>query len=404
MSLLEAFRIAIKELFANKMRSLLTMLGVIIGVASVITLVSIGEGVRWQISRQIEALGSNLVIVTPGKGTGGVSGPTFTGAVSKLRYDDALAIEKRAGSVKNTAPLIESGGVISLSREANSKKVSTVVSGTSESYPEVRNQPLRAGDFISRTDIRGYRQVAVLGDTVRRKLFGDKTGIGEEIHISGEHFKIIGVMRKKGRTLTIDNDDRVFVPITVAEELLKTQQVSIIFVQSVNPQEVDDAVSQTRRVLNLRHQKSDFAVSEQKDILSTFKGIMNTLTAMLGGIAGVSLLVGGIGIMNIMMVSVTERTREIGIRKAVGAKNKDVMLQFLLESIVISSFGGALGIGLGFIGSRFLDGLMPNLKTMVSPWSILIAFAFSLLVGLFFGIYPARKAARLNPIDALRYE
>jgi len=403
MNPLEAFRIAIKELFANKMRSLLTMLGVIIGVASVITLVSIGEGVRWQISRQIEALGSNLVIVTPGKGTGGVSGPSFTGAISKLRYDHAQAIERQAGSVKNAAPLIEAGSVVSLSQKED-KKVSTLVSGTSESYPEVRNQPLRAGDFISRTDIHEYRYVAVLGDTVRKKMFGDGNGIGEEIRIGEEHFKVIGVMRKKGRTLTIDNDDRIFIPITVAEELLKTQQVSIIFVQSVNPQEVDDAVSQTRRVLNRRLQKSDFAVSEQKDILSTFKGIMNTLTAMLGGIAGVSLLVGGIGIMNIMIVSVTERTREIGTRKAVGAKNRDVLLQFLLESMVISAVGGALGIGLGFLGSRFLDRLVPNLKTMVSPRSIVIAFTLSLLVGLFFGIYPAHKAARLNPIDALRYE
>lgn len=399
MSLLEAFRIAIKELVANKMRSLLTMLGVIIGVASVITLVSIGEGVRWQISRQIEALGSNLVIVTPGKGTGGVTSPGLTGAVSKLTYDDALAIEQRAGSVKNVAPVIESWVTVELQ-----KRVSTLISGTSASYPEVRNSPLRAGDFINQSDIRGYRRVAVLGDTVRDKLFGKNTGIGKEIHINKEHFKIIGVMRKKGRTLTIDNDNRVFIPITVAEEMLRTKQVSIIFVQAVNSREVNEAVSQTRRVLANRLQKADFAVSEQKDILVTFKGIMNTLTAMLGGIAGVSLLVGGIGIMNIMLVSVTERTREIGIRKAVGAKNRHIMLQFLLESIVVSSFGGALGIGLGFLGSRFLDRLLPNLKTLVSPWSILIAFSFSLFVGLFFGIYPARKAARLNPIDALRFE
>lgn len=399
MSLLEAFKIALQELVANKMRSLLTMLGVIIGVASVITLVSIGEGVRWQISRQIESLGSNLVIVTPGKGTPGVSGASFTGAVSRLTYDDALAIERRAGAVKNVAPIIESGGVVE-----QKKRASTLISGTSASYPVVRNQPLKAGDFISDSDIRGYRRVVVLGDTVRNKLFGKSTGIGKEIHINKEHFKVIGVLRRKGRTLTIDNDDRVFIPITVAEELLRTKQVSIIFVQSASPREVSDAVSQTRRVLGDRLQRSDYAVSEQRDILATFKGIMNTLTAMLGGIAGVSLLVGGIGIMNIMLVSVTERTREIGIRKAVGAKNRHIMLQFLLESVFISSLGGALGIGLGFLGSRFLERVLPNLKTMVSPWSITIAFAFSLLVGLFFGIYPARKAARLNPIDALRYE
>lgn len=399
MGLIEAFRIALKELIANKMRSLLTMLGVIIGVASVITLVSIGEGVRWQISRQIESLGSNLVIVTPGKGAPGVSSASFTGAISKLTYDDALAIERRAGSVKNVAPLIESGGIVE-----QKKRVSTLISGTSPSYPMVRNSPLKAGDFITDSDIRGYRRVVVLGDTVRDRLFGGGTGLGREIIINKEHFKVIGAMRRKGRTLTIDNDDRVFIPITVAEELLRTKQVSIIFVQSVGPGEVNNTVSQTRRVLGNRLQRSDFAVSEQRDILSTFKGIMNTLTAMLGGIAGVSLLVGGIGIMNIMLVSVTERTREIGIRKAVGAKNRHIMLQFLLESMFISSLGGALGIGLGFIGARFLDRILPSLKTMVSPWSIAIAFAFSLLVGLFFGIYPARKAARLNPIDALRYE
>ncbi len=398
MKLFEALKIALHGLLSNKMRSLLTMLGVIIGVGSVITLISIGEGVKSSISSQIQGLGSNLILVTPGSGKAGVNVSTL-GAVNRLTYDDALAVERNADSVKNVAPVIESSAYIQYKTGKT-----TLVSGTTESYAEVRNFSVKSGDFISRGDIRGYRPVAVIGDTVRQELFSGQNPLNKTLLINRKNYEIIGVMEKKGRTLTIDNDDRVFIPITAAESLFNTKQVSMMFIQSESPKAVSTAVDETKRIITDRHKKMDFAVSEQKDILNAFQGITGTLTQMLGGIAGVSLLVGGIGIMNIMLVTVTERTREIGIRKSVGAKRRDIMFQFLLESMFISAFGGLLGIGAGIGGTRMLKDIVPKLPTIISPWSIGVAFLFALLVGLFFGIYPARKAARLSPIEALRYE
>lgn len=398
MKLFEVLKIALHGLASNKMRSLLTMLGVIIGVGSVITLVSIGEGVKSSISSQIQGLGSNLILVTPGGGKAGVNVSTL-GAVNRLTYDDALAVERNADSVKNVAPVIESSAYI----QYKSGKT-TLVSGTTESYAEVRNFPVRSGDFFSRGDIRGYRPVAVIGDTVCKELFPGQNPLNKTLMINSKDYEIIGVMEKKGRTLTIDNDDRVFIPITAAESLFNTKQVSMMFIQSESPKAVSTAVDETKRIITDRHKKMDFAVSEQKDILNAFEGITGTLTQMLGGIAGVSLFVGGIGIMNIMLVTVTERTREIGIRKSVGAKRRDIMFQFLSESMFISAFGGLLGIGAGIGGTRMLKDVVPKLPTIISPWSIGVAFLFALLVGLFFGIYPARKAARLSPIEALRYE
>lgn len=383
----------------NKMRSLLTMLGVIIGVSSVITLIAIGEGVRDSVSKQIEGLGSNIIIVTPGKGMLGINASSLGGAVSALTFDDALAVERGSGAVKNVAPVIESSANVE-----SGKKINTLITGTTESYYEVRNAPLAEGNFFSRGDIRGYRPVVVLGYSVKRAIFPKENPIGKTLVINESEFKIIGVMKKKGPTLTIDNDDRVFIPITVAEEIFETQQVNMMFVQSRSPQEVSIAVDETKKIIRDRHDKNDFIVSEQEDILDTFQGIMGTLTGMLGAVAGVSLVVGGIGIMNIMLVTVTERTREIGIRKAVGAKKRDIMVQFLLESILISTIGGMIGIAIGFAGTELLQRLIPRLPTIVSPWSVIVAFLFSLVVGLFFGIYPARKAAGLNPIEALRYE
>jgi len=263
---------------------------------------------------------------------------------------------------------------------------------------------MASGDFFSRADIRGYRQVAVVGDYLKRELFIGVNPIGKTIKINDEEYTVIGVAKKKGRTLTIENDNRIYIPITMAEQLLDTKEVSMMFVQSTSPDTVKNAMEETRRIIMERHGKKDFAISEQKDILNTLDGIMDTLSGMLGGIAGVSLLVGGIGIMNIMLVTVTERTREIGLRKAVGARRRDILFQFIMESVFISAFGGLIGIAVGLTGSRLLQNALPQLPTTVTPWSITVSFLFSLLVGLFFGIYPARKAARLDPIEALRYE
>lgn len=398
MRIFEVLWVAFVGLSGNKLRSLLTMLGVIIGVGSVITLVSIGEGVRTSITEQIQGLGSNLVIVTPGTGTAGTNISTIGGATSKLSYDDALAVE-RSDAVVNVAPVIESSGYA-----AFKERRATLITGTSESYGEVRNIAVAKGDFISRADIRGYRNVAVIGDYLKREIFIGVNPIGKKITVGNEEFTVIGVMEKKGRTLTIENDNRVYIPITVAEDILDTKQVSMMFVQSKTPKTVNSAMEETRRIIRERHGKTDFAISEQKDILNTLEGIMGTLTGMLGGIAGVSLLVGGIGIMNIMLVTVTERTREIGLRKAVGAKRRDIMFQFIMESVFLSALGGIIGVAVGLAGSRLLQNIVPRLPTTVTSWSIVVAFLFALLVGLFFGIYPARKAARLDPIEALRYE
>ena len=398
MRLFEIFWVALRGISGNKLRSFLTMLGVVMGVGSVITLISIGEGVRTSISEQIQGLGSNLVIVTPGTGTAGTNISTLGGATSELSYEDALAVEG-SNDVKNVAPVIESSGYA-----AYKERRATLITGTSESYSEVRNIPMASGDFFSRADIRGYRQVAVVGDYLKRELFIGVNPIGKTIKINDEEYTVIGVAKKKGRTLTIENDNRIYIPITMAEQLLDTKEVSMMFVQSTSPDTVKNAMEETRRIIMERHGKKDFAISEQKDILNTLDGIMDTLSGMLGGIAGVSLLVGGIGIMNIMLVTVTERTREIGLRKAVGARRRDILFQFIMESVFISAFGGLIGIAVGLTGSRLLQNALPQLPTTVTPWSITVSFLFSLLVGLFFGIYPARKAARLDPIEALRYE
>ena len=398
MRLFEIFWVALRGISGNKLRSFLTMLGVVMGVGSVITLISIGEGVRTSISEQIQGLGSNLVFVTPGTGTAGTNISTLGGSTSELSYEDALAVEG-SNDVKNVAPVIESSGYA-----AYKERRATLITGTSESYSEVRNIPMASGDFFSRADIRGYRQVAVVGDYLKRELFIGVNPIGKTIKINDEEYTVIGVAKKKGRTLTIENDNRIYIPITMAEQLLDTKEVSMMFVQSTSPDTVKNAMEETRRIIMERHGKKDFAISEQKDILNTLDGIMDTLSGMLGGIAGVSLLVGGIGIMNIMLVTVTERTREIGLRKAVGARRRDILFQFIMESVFISAFGGLIGIAVGLTGSRLLQNALPQLPTTVTPWSITVSFLFSLLVGLFFGIYPARKAARLDPIEALRYE
>lgn len=401
MNLFESFKVAIDSLLANKMRSALTMLGIIIGVLAVILLVSIGSGVQADISSQIMGLGSNVAMVMPGKiemqpGGGHSSGPM--GMTNKLELEHAKDIKNGAEHIKEAVPILS--GVTSV-KYANLSRTADLA-GTTPEYPEARNFSVEKGRFFSETDVEGLKRVCAIGATVQEDFFSSRNPIGEKITISGQKFTVIGVMGEKGAgSMGIDMDNQIFVPITVAQRILGTKKVSLILVQAKSQEDMDVALKETERVLLRKLDENDFTVLAQEELLSTFQSMMGTLTLMLGGIAGISLLVGGIGIMNIMLVSVTERTREIGIRKAIGARTFDILSQFVIEAVTLSVMGGTLGIILGVIGSQVLGRFLPS---MVTFWSIALAFLFSFAVGIFFGVYPAFKASKLDPIEALRYE
>ncbi|MDO8886666.1 ABC transporter permease [Candidatus Oleimmundimicrobium sp.] len=401
MNILESFKVAIDSLLSNKMRSMLTMLGIIIGVSAVILLVSIGSGVQADISGQIMGLGSNIAMVMPGKiemGPGDSGGPFGGEVVNKLEAEHAEDIKNGTQHVKNVLPTIS--GVVSvkygnLSRTAD-------LTGTTPEYPIAKNSPVEKGRFFTETDVEGLKRVCTIGQTVAEDFFGFRDPIGEKITISGQKFTVIGVMSKKGAGgMGMDMDNQVFIPVTVAQRILGTKNVSMILVQAKSQEDMDLAIKETERVLLKKLDENDFTVLAQEELLSTFQSMMGTLTLMLGGIAGISLLVGGIGIMNIMLVSVTERTREIGIRKAVGARTFDILSQFVIEAITLSVVGGVLGIIFGAVGSVVLGQFLPSSITF---WSIALAFLFSFAVGIFFGVYPAFKASKLDPIEALRSE
>lgn len=371
------------------MRSFLTMLGVIIGVSTVIILVSVGEGSAKQVTGQIESLGSNLISVNI-RGRGEVNG---------INYQEALKLGDKPG-VSGVAPTISGNVTV----KSGTKKVDTSLEGTNDQYAQVRNQKTSSGRFLLPIDIAYRQKVVLLGSEVVKELFGFGNPIGQEVKINGVKFKVVGVLEEKGSSMGGSNDDKVVIPITTAMRLLANPKISSISIQAKSKQDVETIVRQLEASL-LRKFKDEenYRVFNQAEMLSTVNQVTGTLTLMLGGIAGISLLVGGIGIMNIMLVSVTERTREIGIRKAIGAKRRDIMRQFLVEAVVVSSIGGIVGILVGILGSQALGKLM-SITTTVSPEVALLAFSFSAMVGVFFGWFPANKASRLKPIDALRFE
>ena len=391
MNLFESFRLAFNGLRANKMRSFLTMLGVIIGVGAVIALVSVGTGASREVTTQVEALGSNLVIVMPASARG-----------RDLRVEDAATIEERVAGVAHAVPsLRESATVVWTGRS-----IDTDVVGTTEFLPEVQSHPVGQGRFLSGQDVLYRRFVAVLGATARNNLFGLRDPMGQEIYISGYPFTIIGVMAEKGEggLFTPDPDDRVLIPVTTAQRLLGTNKVGSIYVSVNQGANADLATNHIQRIFEVRFGDADAVqVFSQQQILAAVGSVTGILTMLLGAIAGISLLVGGIGIMNIMLVSVTERTREIGVRKAVGARSRDILAQFLVESVIISLVGGAIGIALGMLGSAAISRL-GNVPSVVSLSWVAIAFGFAAAVGVFFGIYPAMQASRLDPIQALRHD
>jgi putative ABC transport system permease protein len=420
MNVLESIRIALRALTANKLRATLTMLGIIIGVGAVIALMSIGQGVQATVTQQIQAIGPNLIFIAPGAiQQGGVQ--SAQGQAATLTSEDAEALSDplAAPSIAAVAPSFTARAQIVYS----GNNVNSQVNGVTPEYATVRNYKVADGSFITKQHVDGLSRVAVLGATVAQNLFNGDDPLGKTIKINQGNFQVIGVLEAKGGASIAggfgSQDDLVFVPITTAQRRLfggargfgVGQRVSTIYVSAASESQVSAAIAEITAVLRERHkltyQQDDFTIISQQDILGAFTQITTILTAFLGAIAGISLLVGGIGIMNIMLVSVTERTREIGIRKAVGAKRRDILAQFLVEAIVLSVFGGLGGIGLGWLISQAVNQLKigtPPLTTLVSAEAILLAVGFSAAVGLFFGIYPATRAAALNPIDALRYE
>ena len=402
MNLFETFKVALEAILSNKMRSGLTMLGVIIGVLAVILLVSIGEGARVYITKELTGLGTNLLIITPGKTTtSGGFHPPSAGTVRKLTYDDAQALRRRAWLLTDAVPIVLGTGRIKTKNIGRD----TMVIATTPEFQRVRNLFIDIGSYVTQSDVDSKAKVVVLGTKVKEELFGDENALGKVVTLSDARYRVVGVMQKKGTSLAWDIDDIVFIPVTSGQELFDTDGLFEILASTPRAEDVDRAIAQIKDILIRRHaHKEDFTIQTQGAMLSTMNTILGVLTAVLGGIAGISLLVGGIGIMNIMLVSVRERTREIGIRKAIGARNSDILAQFLIEAVTLSGVGGIIGILLGVGIALLIPMFVTVLPTSVSGWSIIMAFTFSMGVGIFFGVYPARKASLQDPITALRYE
>ena len=398
MNLVESFRIAIRALGANKVRSALTMLGVSIGVAAVILLVSIGTGVQSQITGQIEGLGSNLIFAFPGnfEQGGGGGGPGGMAIRKQFTLDDAEMIKRRLTGADAVVPVIQAPAVV---RRGSTTWRTTIAAGN-EKGSDVFQATLVAGRPYGLSDVTAATRVVLLGATVATKLFGSQNPLGQVISVNDQRFTVIGYYAAQGGALSGDQDNQIFMPVTTAQRILDTNKISSIIVKAANPNDVDLVQAQMKRLLFPRFGE-DFSVFTQKQTLGLLSTLLGTLTAMLAGLASISLLVGGIGIMNIMLVSVSERTREIGIRKAVGARTYDILSQFVIEAVVLSVLGGGVGILVGSGGALALTRWVP---AEVTPWAVVLAFFFSAAVGVFFGVYPAYRASRLDPIVALRYE
>jgi putative ABC transport system permease protein len=397
-------KVGVRSILRNTTRSILTVLGIVIGVACVIAMNAVGSGASRSIQSNISALGTNFIMVFPGAVTQG--GARILAAQSSLTPEDAVAIKNECPSVAYVSAGIRSGGQV----VAGENNWSTEVFGADVDWPFIRAWNVERGVFFSEAEVKAGTKVAVLGATVMRELFPDSDPVGAVIRIKNVPFKVIGVLeRKGGNTMGQDQDDQVVVPYTtVMKRLTGAIRLGIIQVAASAPDRIGPAMDEIRVLLRQRHrltqsQDDDFSMRSQEEIAATASQTARTFSVLLASVAAISLLVGGIGIMNIMLVSVTERTREIGLRMAVGAKARHVLGQFLLESVALSIVGGALGVGLG-VGASLLIARFAGWPVAIDPTAVAIAFLFSGFVGVFFGFYPARKAAALDPIEALRYE
>jgi putative ABC transport system permease protein len=406
----QALRIALRSLRVNKMRTALTMLGIMIGVAAVIAMVSVGAGAQARVAEQIQSLGSNLIIVLPGsRSSAGLR--LGQGSQVTITEDDAIAIGREIPIVQAVAPALRGNAQVVY----GNLNWSTTITGVTGDFFEARDWPLESGRPVLREDVDGATKVALVGQTTALNLFGDSDPVGEIIRIKKVPFTVIGVLTRKGQTTWgQDQDDVILIPISTAKKkvlganLAKSRSVHAISIKVHPGEDMGEAESQVRTLLRDRHrlqpyQEDDFWIRNLSEVLQTQEEASAVLTYLLAAIASVSLLVGGIGIMNIMLVSVTERTREIGLRMAVGARGRDILTQFLVEAVTLSLIGGIIGIALG-IGSSNAISYLADWRTILAPESVVLAFGFAAAIGIFFGFYPARKASRLDPIEALRYE
>lgn len=407
MKLADLFEETYSAILSNKARSGLTILGIVIGIGSVIAMISIGQGAQGSIESNIQALGSNLVMITPGAQRGqGFQVSSGRGSAQSLTMLDVEAIQGSVALVKDIAP--ENTGSYQITAKGTNTR--TRVVGVTASYTGVRNVEISDGSFISDQNSKSMSKVAVLGPTTRDDLFGvDASAIGQTIRIKGIEFKIIGITKSKGGTGFGSQDDVIYVPLTTAQKFLAgNDYLTTISVQANDQKSMTEMQSEITSLLLERHHISDptladFSILNQADIAASASSITNTLTILLGSIAGISLVVGGIGIMNMMLTTVTERTREIGLRKSIGAKRKDITFQFLSEAVMLTFLGGIFGVILGWILSLGVS-KFGGITTKISLFSVLLAFGASALIGILFGYYPAKRAAKLNPIEALRYE
>jgi putative ABC transport system permease protein len=419
MSIGDSLQVALEALIANKMRAALTMLGIVIGVGAVIALMAVGQGSQKAVTDRIQGLGSNLIFVRPGQANqaGGVRGGF--GSAQTLTLEDAEALQANVPQVVNAAPQINGGAQVI----AGGSNTFTRVTGVTPEYADVVNLTLASGEFISVDDIDRNARNVVLGSNVAQRLFPDGSDpVGQQLRLNVQRnvitFEIKGVLKPKGGNAQASQDDQIFVPISTAARQIQPQRsgqgntlVGQITVQVSNKSQIDVAKQAIDQVLRDRHNVAtpDFTLESQEDIQAAINEVSQTMTVLLGSIAGISLIVGGIGIMNIMLVSVTERTREIGIRKAVGAQRNDILMQFLTEALTVTIAGGLLGVAAGVGAAQLMNGkdiagLGENVQTVISWTSVVVAFAVSAGIGIFFGLYPAQRAANLRPIEALRYE
>lgn len=411
MRITEILRAAFEAITKNKARSLLTMLGIIIGVAAVIVMISISAGTEATIEEQITSLGTNLIYINQKLNLGGIGGMQglFSGG---LVYDDAVAIEEQISGVSGV--VVEQNTTQSVRADEVVVEDVTVM-GTTPSFPSVRDIELSAGRYFTSQDVDREEKVVILGASLAQSLFGDEDPIGQTVVVDNTRLSVIGVFAEKGLVGGVDYDSRIFTPISVVWHYFTDQQfarimgdrVNTIYVEISDPDKMDETITQIELLLAKRHEvtldNADFSITTQQDVIGTQEATTEAFRSLLGWVAGVSLVVGGIGIMNIMLVSVTERTREIGIRQSVGATPSDIRWQFLTESILLSITGGLLGIVVGVGGSALFQ-RFADMRTVVVPESILLSFAAATAVGIFFGFYPANKAAKLDPIEALRHE